>query len=66
LSVRGIAEQEEARVEGEIEPLVEVDDDRVGVFDAAKSVAKLGHEQRCTAVRGVDVEPEPMSFGDLR
>ncbi len=53
----GIAIHQRAAVERSEEPLVRVDDEAVGVFDAAVQIAHAGSGQPCAAVGTVDVQP---------
>ena len=54
----GIAVEQRRAVERREQPLVRVDDERVGGLDSVEPVADARREQRGAAVRGVDVHPE--------
>ena len=51
-------------VERRAQPLVRIDDDRVGAFDAVPHPAALGQDHRRSRHRRIDVEPHAMSRGD--
>ena len=49
--------QEQRRIERREEPLVRVDDDRIGSLPAAERLAQLRRDRDGTGVGSVDVEP---------
>src|SRR6202011_6278697 len=60
---------EYAAVDRREQPLVRVDDDRVGALSTAKNPAQLGYDGCGAAVCGVDMEPDAVTLAhgrDLR
>jgi len=55
-----------AEVEAGAHPLVRVEDERVGAFDAVPHPAELGAHHRGSGEGGVDVQPQCVALGDLR
>ena len=62
---RRVAIEQRAGVERSEEPLVRVDDDRVGVLDAGEERARRRRRERGAAVRTVDMEPHAALRADL-
>ena len=57
---------ERAQVERREQPLVRVDDQRVGAIDARQHVPVGRQHRRDAAVRGVHVQPQPLALADVR
>ena len=62
--VGSVADEQRADVVRLEEPLVGIDGQRVGQREAGDAGRITGGEQRGPAVRGVDVEPEPLGTGE--
>ena len=58
-AVGRLAVDQRARVERREQPLVRVDDERVGALDAGEAIAHARRAQRAEAVGAVDVQPQP-------
>ncbi len=64
-SQQGIAVEQGAAVERREQPLVGVDDETVGTFDATEPVAHARCQKAGAAVRPVDVEPHTQLVGNV-
>ncbi len=62
---RAVAIDEGGAVEGRVEHLVRVDDERVGAFDAVQERARARREQRRAAVGAVHVQPQAVCGADV-
>ena len=63
----GLAVDQGGAVEGREEPLVRIDDERVGPLETGEPVPHRGREQRGgPAVGAVDVKPQRVLGGDVR
>ena len=60
-----VADQQEARVVGNMRPLVQIEGDRLGALDAGHQRAQALGERGQRAERPVDVEPELVRLGDV-
>ena len=62
----GPAVDQRGAVEGGEEPLVRVDDERVGALETPELIPhRRGEERRRAAVGAVDMEPQPVLVGDV-
>ena len=60
-----VADVVERAIEGGAEPLVRIEDERVGAFDAVPQPAALGQDHRGTGHGGVDVKPQLVARSDV-
>ena len=65
LKTSGFAGKDDAGCEGHGEPLVRIDGDGVGKFDATNEIAMLVGKNGGSSVGSVNVEPELMMTGDF-
>ena len=61
-----ILHQRASTLDRHVHPLVRVDGDAIGLFQAAVEIGQLRDERRRPSVRGVDVEPELLVPGRAR
>ena len=59
------AREQQRCVERREQPLVRIDDDRVGALPALERCPQLGHQGDRARVGGIHVEPRPLAFGNV-
>ena len=61
----GVAVEDTAAADGQIEPLVRIEREGIGFADAGECVARGGGDRGDAAVGAVDVEPKVVGAGEI-